>query len=350
MVLDDARVRSDRNRRPRKPRRRQLLRRLFVPLAFSCAFALVAGCLSLHAIPTSNGQSLEDSIVFQPTRFPDGNWQPERLDFEDAWFESADGTKLHGWYYPNAQARATVLIAHGNAGNLSDRAYLLRALHDRFGVSSFVFDYRGYGRSEGTPSEQGVLLDAHAARDWLAQREGIDPRDIVLFGRSLGGAVMVDLAAEEGARGLILMNTFTSLTDVARSKFGRIPVRVVLKNRLDSLAKIDRYRGPLLQSHGDADRVIPYRLGRQLFEAAHEPKRFVTVPGADHNDPPNVEVLLALDRFFDSLPASTTWSGAPAGRPSTETNSISLPTSPRVGNSQTIPAATTAEGPSDIPR
>ena len=132
----------------------------------------------------------------RPSRYPAGDWQPAGLAFEDAWFTAKDGTRLHGWYVPHPQPRAVVLFCHGNGGNVALWADVLRILHDRMGVTAMGFDYRGYGRSEGTPSEAGVLADARAARTWLAQRAGIAENQIVLMGRSLGGAVAVDLAAE----------------------------------------------------------------------------------------------------------------------------------------------------------
>ena len=150
--------------------------------------------------PSGPLAKLERSMLFFPVRYPSGNWHPDGLDFEDAWFQAADGTKLHGWYVPHAKPKATVLYCHGNGGNVAYWAGAAKELHDRAGVSVLLFDYRGYGRSEGEPYEAGVLADARAARSWLARREGIAEGQIVLLGRSLGGAVAVDLAATDGAR------------------------------------------------------------------------------------------------------------------------------------------------------
>jgi hypothetical protein len=243
----------------------------------------------------------EESLIFLPSKFPAGDWAPVGLEFEDAWFKSADGVRLHGWYCPHPSPRAFVLFAHGNAGNLSHRAPVLRLLRNALRASVMIFDYRGYGRSEGRPNETGVCRDAIAARDWLARREGTSAEKIVLMGRSIGGAVIVDLAAREGARALVLESTFTTLPDVAAVHYPWAPVRRLLRTRFNSLEKIPRFAGPLLQSHGDADEVVPYELGRRLFEAAVGPKQFVTIPGGDHNGPPDARYLAALDSFLESL-------------------------------------------------
>lgn len=265
---------------------------------------LAIGCASVRSLPKGPIGRFEDSMVYAPTRYPRGNWQPVNLDVEDVWFTAADGTRLHGWYCPRENARAVVLYLHGNAGNLSDRAEVVRMLHDRFDLSVMIFDYRGFGRSEGSPDEIGILADARAARAWLAAREGIGQGEIVLMGRSLGGGVATDLAAADGARALILQNTFTSLPDVASRHIAWLPTRLLMRNRFNSLAKIGRYHGPLLCSHGDVDRMIPYEQGQRLFEAANEPKRFVAITGAGHNDPETPEYYQALDAFLAQLPPS----------------------------------------------
>jgi fermentation-respiration switch protein FrsA (DUF1100 family) len=242
----------------------------------------------------------EQSLVFFPTRYPDGDWHPYGLTFEDAEFRAVDGTRLHGWFVPCDNPRAVILFSHGNGGNLSHRADILRELH-RLRAAVMIYDYRGYGRSEGSPEEPGILADARAARAWLAKRAGISELDVVQMGESLGGGVAVDLAATDGARGLILISTFTSLPDIGAIHYPWLPVRLLMRNRLDSLSKIANYHGPLLQIHGDADTIIPYSNGRRLFDGANEPKRFVTLHGADHNDMPSGEFYQAIDQFLDML-------------------------------------------------
>jgi fermentation-respiration switch protein FrsA (DUF1100 family) len=245
---------------------------------------------------------LENSLIFFPSRYPDGDWDPPGLVHEDAWFNASDGTRLHAWYVPHEQPRAVVLFAHGNGGNLSHRDEILRLLHAPLRASVLIFDYRGYGRSEGSPSESGVLDDARAARAWLSERANVSPAEIVLMGESLGGAVAVDLAAGDGARGLILENTFSSLPDVAGHHYRWAPVQLLMRSRFDSVSKIGRYHGPLLQIHGDADTIVPIEFSRRLFAAANEPKQFVEIPGADHNDPRTPAFIEAVDRFLDRLP------------------------------------------------
>jgi len=245
--------------------------------------------------------AFEDSLLFFPAKYPTGDWQPAGLSFEDAWFNAADGTRLHGWYVPAGNPRAFVLFAHGNAGHLADRAYTARMLAQDMGVSVLMFDYRGYGRSEGNPNEAGVLSDARAARAWLAERAKIPERDIVLMGESIGGAVMVDLAVD-GARGLILENTFTSVPDVAAFHYPWLPVRMLIQSQFNSAEKIQRYHGPLLQCHGDFDDIVPLEFGERLFHAANEPKQFVLVHGGHHNDDRRTEWRRAIEQFFSNLP------------------------------------------------
>jgi fermentation-respiration switch protein FrsA (DUF1100 family) len=170
------------------------------------------------------------------------------------------------------------------------------------GVSILVFDNRGYGPSEGVPDETGILADARAARAWLARRTGTAEQEIVLFGRSLGGAVLVDLAAKDGARALILQSTFSSLPDVAGYHYPFLPVRWVMRTRLNAAATIGDYTGPLLQFHGTADQVVPIKFGRRLFEAATTTdKEFIELPGYDHNDDDWAAVRLPIKAFLDRL-------------------------------------------------
>jgi len=242
----------------------------------------------------------EERLIFHPDPMPWETWDLPGV--ERARFEAADGTRLHGWYFHHPQPRACVLFACGNAGNISYRADRFRQLCDVHRLAIFAFDYRGYGLSEGQPNEAGILLDARAARAWLAKRAGIAESEIVLMGESLGGGVMVDLASRDGARGLILERTYTSLPDVAAYFYPFLPVQMLMRNRLDSLAKIAVYRGPLVHCHGDVDEIIPFQMGRRLFAAANDPKRFVELPGIGHNDPLPPAWDEAIYEFVERLP------------------------------------------------
>ncbi len=244
----------------------------------------------------------EETLIFPAPRYPKGDWTPERWNQEEVYFTADDGVQLHGWYVTPPQPRAQVLFCHGNGENVAYLGPYLAYLRDELNIAVFAFDYRGYGRSEGRPNEVGIISDGMAAQAWLANRAGLAPSDVVLWGRSLGGGVAVELAARNGARGLILERTFTSLPDVAAIHYPWAPVRRLMRTRLDSLSRINEYRGPLLQSHGTADTLVPYSIARRLFDAYQGPKDFLAVEGQGHNDPPSQLWHDRIDRFLSELP------------------------------------------------
>jgi uncharacterized protein len=267
---------------------------------------LIASCLlgvcSSQEKPTTKKPSLIDGLLFYPSKASVGNWRPEGLPLEDVPFESADGTKLHCWYCKCENPQAIVLYAHGNAGNVATRGWLLRELLTKVRVTVFLFDYRGYGRSEGKATIDGALADTRAARKKLGELASIKDSEMLLMGESLGGAMVVQLAAESAPRGLILQSTFSSLRDIAKVHFPSALAGIVDARTLDSMTQIGRYSGPLLQSHGDADRVIPFELGQKLFGAANEPKTFYTVPNANHDNWLTSEYVSELVGFISKLP------------------------------------------------
>lgn len=226
-------------------------------------------------------QTLDERLLFFPSKYPAGDWKPEDLKFDEVIFESEDKTRLHGWYCPCDDRRAVVLMTHGNAGHVADRAPLLRYLQSKARVAVFVFDYRGYGKSEGTPTVEGVLDDARAARSQLRWMASLKDSEMLLMGESLGGAIAVQLAAESAPRGLILQSTFSSLREIADFHFPALSW-LVPADKLNSCKAIQRYSGPLLQSHGSADRTIPLPLAEKLFAAGNEPKQFIRIAGAGH--------------------------------------------------------------------
>jgi pimeloyl-ACP methyl ester carboxylesterase len=226
----------------------------------------------------------EESLIYFPTRRHDFAPGDFGLTSEEVALTTEDGVRLHAWFLPARDSRLTVLFASGNAGNISHRLDRARLLHTRLRTDVLLFDYRGYGRSDGSPDEEGTYRDARAAWLHLTEARGIPPERLVLFGESLGAAVAVDLAVSHACRALILESPFTSVRDMAAAVLPLLPVGPLLRTRYDSLAKIPRLRAPLLVLHGERDEVVPFVQGRRLFAAAPEPKRFFPIPGAGHND------------------------------------------------------------------
>ena len=234
--------------------------------------------------------SLLDGLIF----FPDLEVPAPPPGVAEHAFTTTDGVRIHAWWAEAPDARATLVWSHGNGGNIAGRSAVLRGLAAR-GVSVLAYDYRGYGRSAGRPSEEGVYLDALAAYDHLRAR-GIPASRLIAFGESLGGAVSVHLASKRPCAGLVLVSPFTRLKDVARVHYG--PLAALAGDRFDALGLIPTIRRPLLVAHGDQDEIVPFELGVRLFEAAAEPKRFLRVEGAHHNDVfASSELLDAIGRF-----------------------------------------------------
>jgi len=206
------------------------------------------------------------------------NWG---LDYENISFRTADGVRLHGWYIPNTQSDQVVLFFHGNAGNISHRGESIGIFH-RLGLSVFIPDYRGYGESEGTPDEQGLYRDASAAWRYLTEEKGFAGDQILIFGRSLGGAVAAGLASQVQARGLILESTFSSARDFARTVFPVLSRLVYLRYDFAVEKNIQQVNYPLLVLHSPDDEIMPFRLGEKVFRSANQPKHFVSLHG-DHN-------------------------------------------------------------------
>jgi fermentation-respiration switch protein FrsA (DUF1100 family) len=204
------------------------------------------------------------------------------LAYQDITLGTTDGERLHGWFVPHPSARATLLFAHGNAGNISHRLESIRLFHE-LGLAVLIFDYRGYGRSSGTTTEQGSYRDADAAWRYLVDERGISPEAIVLFGRSLGAAVIADLAARTRPGAVILESAFTSVPDMAARLYPWLPVRWLASYRYDNAEKVRKFTAPVMVIHSRDDEIIPFGQGEQLFAAANEPKQFLELDGG-HND------------------------------------------------------------------
>ncbi len=246
---------------------------------------------SLLFLPEIGGRDLEST----PERFG--------LEYQEVSLATSDGETLHGWYLPAPGARYTLLFFHGNAGNISHRLDSL-LLFRQLGLSQLILDYRGYGRSSGRPSEAGLYRDAQAAWDYLTDERGLAPGQIVLFGRSLGGAVAVWLAARERPAGLVVESSFTSVPDLGAELYPWLPVRWLSRLRFDSRGRIAQVSAPLLVVHSRNDEIIPFAHGQALLAAANPPKRLLELRGG-HNDGFLVSrehYLEGLRGFFDGLP------------------------------------------------
>ncbi|OGT02664.1 MAG: lysophospholipase [Gallionellales bacterium RBG_16_57_15] len=204
------------------------------------------------------------------------------LPYKDVRLTTDDGLSLHGWFIPAAEARGTVLFLHGNAGNISHRIDTLQMFH-RLGYSTLIFDYRGYGNSGGTPSEQGTYRDAEAAWRYLTEQRRIPSCRIVLFGESLGGAVASWLAARQKPAALVIASGFTSVPDLAQHFYPYLPVRWLAHLRYDTRKNLRAVAVPVLIAHSPEDEIIPFEHGQALYAAANSPKRFLEL-GGGHND------------------------------------------------------------------
>ncbi|MEQ8846650.1 alpha/beta hydrolase [Botrimarina sp.] len=250
--------------------------------------------------------TLERSLVYPAPPVSRGNWDSRWIEKEDVWFQSRgaglETASLNGWFAPLRGAKRVVLYAHGQSEHVPNLVSVIARLQESVQASVLVYDYRGYGKSEGRPTEAGCIADGLAAQQWLAERTGVLPEDIVLIGRSLGGAVSVAVAAERGAKALVLENTFSRLTDIAAYRFPWAPVRNFMSERYDSVERIRRYHGPLLQMHGTRDRVVPAKFARQLFAACpSQQKRFFVCRGGKHYEPAPLEFYSALGQFLAEI-------------------------------------------------
>lgn len=227
----------------------------------------------------------EEQFIYFPFPYDEEDYKPAQrlLKAQDIWFHADDGVKLHAWFVPADRPIATLVMSHGNAGNLAHRYELLKRLQS-VGLSTFIYDYRGYGLSNGSPNEEGVYKDGVAAFDAALKVAGVDSLPVILFGTSLGGAVAVDVATQRQADGLILEATFTSARDMAETLYPFLPVKYLLRTGFNSVEKIKAIHIPLLSIHGERDSIVPKRLGFALYLAANHPKAFYEIPGADHND------------------------------------------------------------------
>ena len=266
------------------------------------AFIFVLVYILTLTVPETN-KLIARRFIFFPEKQLVGNPSHWGLSFEEVVFPASDGVKLHGWYV-QGNSDVTWIWFHGNAGNISHRLEDLMLLNSHLGVNILLFDYRGYGRSEGKVSEKGTYRDARGALDYLLSRDDVNPRKIVYFGRSLGAAVAVELATQHQPHGLILESAFSSVKDMAKAKYPFLPLFLLVRTKYDSISKIGTVSSPILIVHGEKDEIVPMSQGRRLYDAAKSPKTFYEVSGATHNETSargGEPYFAALAEFLQSL-------------------------------------------------
>lgn len=259
---------------------------------------LVAAAVSIYLLLGVMLFFMQERMIFLP-RLPgrqlEATPRDVGFDYVDVNFKTADGLTLHGWYIYARNPRGTVLFLHGNAGNISHRLDSVAIFHE-LGFNTFIIDYRGYGQSEGKPGEQGTYLDADAAWQHLVTERGEDPARIVVFGRSLGGAVAAWLATKQKPAALIVESSFTSVAEMAAHLYPYVPVRFILRLRYPVIDFVSRITCPVLIVHSRDDEIIPFAMGKALYRAAPGPKAFLELAG-DHNS----GFLMLPDRYRQKL-------------------------------------------------
>jgi len=257
--------------------------------------AVVIGIIILYTSVAVYRFFNQSKYVYFPTREIISTPSDIGLLYEDIFFKASDGVTLSGWYIPVEKPRATILVFHGNGGNISNRLEFIK-IFNQLGLTTFIIDYRGYGKSQGEPSEEGTYLDAQAAWDYLVKEKKINPYKITLFGRSLGGPIASWLAKRCNPRALILDSTFTSIKDVGAELYPYLPVKKFFKFDYNTIEYLKEVSCPVLIIHSINDNYIPFSHGVKLFEEANEPKKFLKISGT-HND----GFITSKDIYIDGL-------------------------------------------------
>lgn len=271
---------------PNKPIRARLMNLLLT--------ILIAYLIALVTI-----RLFESHLIFLPN-YPsrlEGDWHPKMIPIEDVYLTSSDNTKLHAWWIPNNRAKFTFLAFHGNASNIANRAPAYEFLHAT-PANVFALEYRGYGHSEGTPSEASLYQDADAAYQYLVHTKSIDPRFIISYGQSLGSAVAANLAARRQVAAVILEAPFPSASALARKLFWFLPgIELLVHNQFNTTANLNKSFAPILIVHCTQDPVIPYQFGQAVYDSAPNPKQFLPIDGQCHEE----SSLIAPEKYRASL-------------------------------------------------
>ncbi len=225
---------------------------------------------------------MQSNMVYFPSAIVDITPDKINLQYEEVNLTTSDNVTINGWYIPTEETQNTILVAHGNGGNISDMMETIRQFHS-MGLNIFIFDYRGYGQSTGHPDEAGTYIDAETAWKYLVTKRQIDENKIILFGVSLGGAIAIELAHNHKPLGLIVESSFTSLPDIAAKLYPFLPVRLISRYDYNSAKKIGNVNTPVLVIHSSNDEMVPFSHGQKLFDLAREPKQFLEISGS-HNE------------------------------------------------------------------
>jgi len=226
---------------------------------------------------------MQPSFTFQPTKELLYNPGDIGLDYENVQLKTHDNLLLSAWYIPAKDAKFTLLFCHGNGGNMSDRVVSINIFNE-LGLNCLIFDYRGYGDSQGKPTEEGTYTDAQTACDWLINQKKISPENIIIYGQSLGGSVAAYLESNVKTRGLIIESGFTSFADIAGKFYPYMPIKLLAKYRFNTFDYLKKINCPVLIIHSKNDELVPFEFGWRLYkEAAKEPKEFLEISGG-HND------------------------------------------------------------------
>ncbi|MBW8001387.1 MAG: alpha/beta hydrolase [Planctomycetes bacterium] len=225
---------------------------------------------------------MQSTFVYKPTQ--DIYYTPEELslDFEDVVFKTKDGLLLNGWHVPADNSRFTVLFCHGNGGNIMHRLDSINFFNN-MGLSCFIFDYRGYGKSQGRPTEDGTYLDAMAAYKWLVEEKNIPAENIIIFGRSLGASIAANLASKVKSRSLVIESTFTSYVDIGKKFYPYMPIRLFAKFKYRTIDYLKEVHCPVMIVHSRDDEIMPFEFALKLYQVANEPSEFIEIYGS-HND------------------------------------------------------------------
>lgn len=225
---------------------------------------------------------LQPTFMYKPVRQVLYSPEELNLDYENVALNTPDSLKLSAWFIPAKNAKTTILFCHGNGGNIMHRLDTINIFNE-LGVNCFIFDYQGYGQSEGTPTEEGTYIDARTAYDWLTKDKIISPDNVIIFGRSLGASIAANLASKVNAKALVIESAFTSYVDIGKKFYPYMPVKWFARYSYQTIDCIKNVNCPVMVVHSSSDDLVPFEFGQELYQAANEPKKFVEICGG-HND------------------------------------------------------------------